>query len=220
MSSTRPPLARASSVAGEVYRTMRNELYLSLTDTDPDELPVSALGYDDVREVLRDSRAANRVVILDCCFSGRAIDDMAGDGIGQLSIEGTYVLAATPPNAVALAPLGARHTAFTGMLLELLENGLPDARSSLSLGTIHQELLRTAIQRGTGTSQHLGLARNAAKVDHSAAPRPEPLPVPVRVSKKKRRTPWRLTLAVTWLAAALVGGVRRDATVVGQAMKD
>lgn len=162
MSSTRPPLARASSVAGEVYRTLRNELYLSLTDTDPDELPVSALGYDDVREVLRDSRAANRVVILDCCFSGRAIDDMAGDVIGQLSIEGTYVLAATPPNAVALAPLGARHTA----------RGLPRPQ-----------------QRGTGTSQHLGLARNAAKVDRSAAPRPEPPRVPVRVSKRSGGLP-------------------------------
>jgi hypothetical protein len=57
-------------------------------------LPVSALAYDLMREVLRDSSAANRVVILDGCFSGRAIDDMAGDVIGLLGVEGTYVIAA------------------------------------------------------------------------------------------------------------------------------
>ncbi|WP_157984558.1 caspase, EACC1-associated type [Lentzea terrae] len=166
----------------------RNELFLSLADTDPDALQVSALAYDLVRDALNHSPAANRVVVLDCCFSGRVVDDMAGDVIGQLEVEGTYVLAATPPNAVALAPRGATHTAFTGMLLELLGNGLPDAPPLLTLGRIHQELVRTAIkrslpqprQRGTGTSQNLALARNAAKIDRSApvvatSPPPEPL---------------------------------------------
>ncbi len=64
--------------AGHGLTGPRNELYLSLADTDPDELKVSALAYELIRDVLADSPAANRVFILDCCFSGRAIADMSG----------------------------------------------------------------------------------------------------------------------------------------------
>ncbi|WP_394622035.1 caspase family protein [Lentzea sp. JNUCC 0626] len=190
----------------------RNELFLGLTDTDPDELQVSALAYDLVRDTLNHSPAANRVVILDCCFSGRVVDDMAGDVIGQLEVEGTYVLAATPPNAVALAPAGARHTAFTGMLLELLGNGLPDAPPLLTLGRIHQELVRTAVkrglpqprQRGTGTSQNLALARNAVKVDRSA-PVVAKVPTPTPPRRRGTQVPWGLALFTVLVAAAMIG---------------
>jgi hypothetical protein len=69
-------------------------LYLSLSNTEPHELPVSALPYDLVREVFRDSPAENRIVILDCCFAGRAIQDMSGTGetiLSQLSIVATDI---------------------------------------------------------------------------------------------------------------------------------
>jgi hypothetical protein len=121
------------------------------------------------------------------------------------------VLAATPPNAVALAPLGAPHTAFTGLLLALLRDGLPDATPLLSLAVIHRELLRTATerglprpqQRGTGTSQHLALARNATKVTATATRRSS-LKAP-----RFRRTPgipWAkwVTFAAVMVAVVLV----------------
>ena len=151
----------------------RNDLYLGLSDTDPAELAVSALAYEVVRDVLGQCGAANRVVILDCCFSGRAISDMAGSEsalLGQLAIEGTYVLTSAPVNGVSLAPAGAVHTAFTGELLRLLRDGVPDGPEFLTCGEIYRRLLHTAMarslpipqQRGTGTIDGLALSRNSA----------------------------------------------------------
>ncbi|MFS8103902.1 caspase family protein [Lentzea alba] len=162
--------------AGHGLTGPRNDLYLSLTDTDARELPVSALAYDLVRDVIADSPARNRAVILDCCFSGRAAADMAGEEAvyGQVGIEGTYVLAATSANAVALAPPGARHTAFTGELLQLLRSGVPEGPELLTFGVIYRHLLHTTTsrglpvprQRGTGTADLLALTRNPAHTAH------------------------------------------------------
>jgi hypothetical protein len=120
----------------------RNELFLCLPDTDPAELPYSAWSYDELRRVVADSRATKKVVILDCCFSGRALADQAGDEetvLGQVGIEGTYLLTATAANAVALAPPGERYTAFTGTLLGLLNTGIPDGPELLTFAQIYPQ---------------------------------------------------------------------------------
>lgn len=159
--------------AGHGHTDLRNELYLSLTDTNPDELRVTALPFDLIRDVLSDSPATNRVLILDCCFSGRAIPDLSGHDeaiLGQVGIEGTYTLTATPATAVALAPTGATYTAFTGELLSLLRTGIPDGPELLTFATIYRRLLHALTtrglprpgQRGTGTVDQLALTRNPA----------------------------------------------------------
>jgi len=56
---------------------------------------------------------------------------------GQVGIEGTYTLTATAANAVALAPLGDRYTAFTGALLGLLTKGIPDGPELLTFDQIY-----------------------------------------------------------------------------------
>lgn len=151
--------------------SLRNELYLALTDTGLDELPVSALEFDMIRSVFEDCPAINRVLILDCCFSGRAAQGfMADSWLGQVEVSGTYTLASTSANALAAAPPGARYTAFTGELLSLLHNGIPRGPELLSLGTIFRRLRHTLgtrglpipTQRGTDTADLLALARNPA----------------------------------------------------------
>jgi proteasome lid subunit RPN8/RPN11 len=158
--------------AGHGFTGDRNELYLSLTETHPDELPVSAIAYDVVRQLVRESPARNRVVVLDTCFSGLAVQDMAGDAaaavLGQVGIEGTYILTATERNAPALAPPGARYTSFTGELIHLLVGGVPEAPELLTFGEIYRHLLAAMTarglpipgQRGTGTIDQLALTRN------------------------------------------------------------
>ncbi|MFG1809704.1 HEAT repeat domain-containing protein [Streptomyces sp. NPDC049040] len=166
--------------AGHGLTGTQNELYLSLAETEHDELAVSGLPYALVRDVVVESPAANRVVILDCCFSGRAIQGMSDPGstlAGQLSIEGTYVLTSTAANAVALAPEGATYTAFTGELLTLLRNGPPDGSQYLTFSVLYRELLRTMTShhlpapmcRGTGTVDQLALAR-APEASHGDSP--------------------------------------------------
>lgn len=155
--------------AGHGLLGARGELFLAMADTDPAELRVSGLEYDVLREVVSECGADNRIVVLDCCFSGRAVPAL-GTVLSQTAIEGTYVLASAPPNGVALAPDGAAHTAFTGELIALLRDGVPGGPELLGLGEIYRRLLRTALLRGlprpecsgTGTVDLLALARNAA----------------------------------------------------------
>lgn len=157
--------------AGHGRISLRNELYLGLVDTDPDELRVSALPFELIREVLGESPAANRVLILDCCFSGLAIPDMSGPDdaiLGQVGIEGTYTLTATPATAVALAlaPTGATYTAFTGELLTLLRTGIPDGPELLTFAILYRHLLHTL------TTRSLPRPHNAAPAPSTNSPSP------------------------------------------------
>ncbi|HKR49418.1 MAG TPA: caspase family protein [Pseudonocardiaceae bacterium] len=176
--------------AGHGQTGPRNELFLALAATELDELKVSALAFDLLRDVLADCPAANRVLILDCCFSGRAVSDMGAAQetvIGQVGVEGTYVLASAPANAVALAPAGATHTAFTGELLRLLREGIPHGPELLTYGEIYRRLLYTTTarglpaprQRGTDTVDLLALARNTAHDPQEAGTPDSAVPTPV-----------------------------------------
>jgi len=160
-----------------------NELFLCLPASNPDELSFTALAYEQLHDAVAASRAVKKVVILDCCFSGRALADLAGDEetiVGQVGIEGTYILTATRGNAVAMAPPGARYTAFTGALLELLHTGIPGGPELLTPAVIFPTLKHTLTSRrlpaprqlGSDTITHLAFARNAAY----AQPRTEPEP--------------------------------------------
>ncbi|MCH0563471.1 MULTISPECIES: Rieske 2Fe-2S domain-containing protein [unclassified Streptomyces] len=155
--------------AGHGLLGARGELFLAMADTDPAELRVSALEYDVLREVLSQCGADNRIVVLDCCFSGRAVPGL-GAVLSLTAIQGTYVLASAPPNGVALAPEGAVHTAFTGELIALLQDGVPDGPELLGLGEIYRRVLWAAVRKGlprpegsgTGTADLVALVRNSA----------------------------------------------------------
>ncbi|MGW4371783.1 caspase, EACC1-associated type [Nocardia takedensis] len=98
----------------------RGRLYLALPNTDPDRARFTALSIATVREAIAESNAATRILILDCCFSGRAFDALA-DGpdavVGQVDITGTYTITSSARNETSYAPRGHRNTAFTAALL-------------------------------------------------------------------------------------------------------
>jgi hypothetical protein len=128
-----------------------DDLYLSLPSARKDRLHW-ALRYDDVRQaILTSGRSAAKIVILDCCFSARA---MAGgmaapiDLADRSRIEGTYILAAAAETKLALAPPGADYTAFTGELLSTLRYGIEGAPQFLNLDTIFQHVRASLIQKG------------------------------------------------------------------------
>lgn len=117
------------------------DLYLSLTGS-RDALGYTAVAYTHLRRAIRASRARRRIVVLDCCFSGRAARTMSAPGAlaSQAGIDGVYVLTASPADHVALAPDGERHTAFTGELIQVLGTGLPDGPDTLDLETLYREV--------------------------------------------------------------------------------
>lgn len=59
--------------AGHGMLDRRGQLHLALSGTHPDRLGFTALPYETLRAVCLDSDAATKVVILDSCFSGRAL---------------------------------------------------------------------------------------------------------------------------------------------------
>jgi molecular chaperone DnaK len=156
--------------AGHGLLDSRGNLYLGLSETRRDLLRYTAMPFDGVRELVADSPARNRVVILDCCYSGRAIDVLASDDVvmDQTQITGSYTLTATASGVTALAPSGEQNTAFTGQLLRLLREGDPRAPEDLTLDHVYRSLYRGLRGRGlpeprrqgTDTVEDLVLARN------------------------------------------------------------
>ncbi|MFX0581142.1 caspase, EACC1-associated type [Nocardia nepalensis] len=95
-------------------------LHLALSGSDPDQITWSSIPFDRLREELAASRAHARILILDCCFSGRAFEAMSSPSTlveGQIDIHGTYTITSSAKNEPSLAPEGHRHTAFTAALL-------------------------------------------------------------------------------------------------------
>jgi hypothetical protein len=138
--------------AGHGLVGRRGELHLALvgSESDPQRM-YKAVPYDHIRDILLESGAARRIVILDCCYSGRALGQMAAassmvaDGA---SADGTYVLAASSENKSALAPPGKDHTAFTGELLSIIHNGITNDDLFLDLDCIYRQLLEITRIKG------------------------------------------------------------------------
>ena len=53
----------------------RHDLYLGLPDSDLAEPEFNSLEYDKLRSAVLDSAAATKIIILDCCFSGRVVSE-------------------------------------------------------------------------------------------------------------------------------------------------
>ncbi|TCO55723.1 WD40 repeat protein [Actinocrispum wychmicini] len=129
------------------------ELYLATraTDARPNRVAHTSLAYAAVRSCLLDSPARAVVVVLDCCFSGRALGVLGGsdDAAADLArVHGGFVLTSAASNEVALAPVGQAHTAFTGELIRLLRQGDPEGPQQLSLRHVYRYLSQALSARG------------------------------------------------------------------------
>lgn len=152
----------------------RSELYLGLRDSDPGEPVFTSLKYDNLRDGVLDSPALTKVIVLDCCFSGRALTGTMADpvdtAIGQTEVKGTYVLTATAMDKVALIRQNEEFTAFSGRLLKILRKGIPDGPELLSADDVFHALDRVMAAeglprpraRGSDFAGRLALARNHA----------------------------------------------------------
>ncbi|ARF53870.1 caspase, EACC1-associated type [Streptomyces gilvosporeus] len=168
-----------------------DELYLALPGSHRDRL-YSALPYEWVRRAILDPRIAARhkVVILDCCYSGRALlGGMSGTGqvADQALIDGTSLLAASAETRKALSPPGEEFTAFTGELITALTEGIAGGPALLDMQTLyrhlHTELAAKSRplpqQRNRNTGGQIALARNRAYLSvRTDPPPPAPPPTP------------------------------------------
>jgi putative AlgH/UPF0301 family transcriptional regulator len=136
-----------------------DNLILGLPGCDPEVPYERGVPYDWIRRAVADTRARRRVVILDCCYSGRAGSELGGDGTGtdfiadKAEAEGTCLLVSAPANRPAMAPLGEAYTAFTGELIRLLRDGLrpppPETiPATLTVHTLWRAVRRAMLRRG------------------------------------------------------------------------
>lgn len=185
-------------------------LHLAVGQTMPDSAYSSAVPFDWVRRLVQGSRSAHRVVILDCCYAGRAITGLGADDDAalatQVEIDRSCVLVAASGNRMALAPPDEPLTAFTGVLVDLLRDGVEGGPSLLDLGTLHDEIRR--VQRARGRPIPELRARNGG----------DRIPIVVNARQTPRHpdTPPRPPAAEAPRAdSSLVGRVLRGAATAG-----
>ncbi|MEV7613365.1 caspase family protein [Streptomyces sp. NPDC089799] len=130
-------------------------LYLGLTGTrrKPGSERYNAVHYEWVRRavLMGEAQAARRIIILDCCYSGRAASERMATVMGsaKTDVHGTVVWAATTPSRpLAKAPAAARYTAFTGELVHTLETGIEGAAELLDMDTIFQRVSHNLVSKG------------------------------------------------------------------------
>jgi hypothetical protein len=123
-----------------------------------EERPHTAVPYNELREALLEhNRAQRRVIILDCCYSGRALGDMSGGPVTPLrtaaGVAGSYLLTSAASNVRALAPREEECTAFTGEIVRVLRSGIPgkdggEPEPYLTLDMLYQDVKDSLGRRG------------------------------------------------------------------------
>jgi|GEM_PF-100286 len=124
--------------SGHGIRTSRN-LYLAASNTDPDLPGSSAVSSLFVRELIRESHAAAKIILLDCCYSGAFLGSevikAAGgidDGVGEHLVTGDGICVMTACTGVQIAEDGIRSdtedsvplSVFTSAIVNGITTGL------------------------------------------------------------------------------------------------
>ncbi|KPI06057.1 WD-40 repeat-containing protein [Actinobacteria bacterium OK074] len=161
-----------------------DELHLAARATDrltPGLAGHQALSLTSLCEALSVCRASSVIVILDCCFSGRAVlDTRPAPQPPSLSLppgHGLYLLGSA--EQLALAPEDAEFTTFTGELIRLLDDGVPRGPRLLTLNDIYEHLFRTFHSRGGPLPRRQAGDRSGSlviTVNRAAAPAAVPGP--------------------------------------------
>ncbi|MFB6989118.1 caspase domain-containing protein [Streptomyces sp. NPDC056304] len=146
------------------------------------------LPFSDVRDALRACDAQTKIVILDCCFAGRArehslapesanvIDWTHAKGAATLAASGAYRTAWYEPDSGMHNP----QTYFTKYLIDVIEQGVPGYSDGLPLSAIYDHaahaLVRDKRPEPTRSVLHDAgrfiLARNVAEPVASLPPPP------------------------------------------------
>ncbi|MDA0576000.1 caspase, EACC1-associated type [Burkholderia gladioli] len=136
-----------------LYGDAHTSLYLTSKNTDSRHKP-SALRVDLIRQAMSNSPARKRILILDCCYSGRAFTGAMANADSDLNqaidLTGTYGIAAVPGDHKALAPPGAIYTKFSGTLISVLTEGVREATNVLSVDDVFNAV-KSRIRREAAT---------------------------------------------------------------------
>ncbi|MFF3225387.1 caspase family protein [Nocardia suismassiliense] len=150
------------------------ELCLALGETVWSDIEFSSLEYGKLRPPLKRSEAGTKIVILDCCHSGKAIEALSGDDseiADMTEIGGAYTLTAAEQAAhVPNSEDKDSRTSFTNALVDIVTGGVSGGGEFLDLSTIYGRLVQRLNaaglpkpnQRGTNNVESFEFTRNSA----------------------------------------------------------
>ncbi len=92
------------------------------------------ISMDEILVLANQSKAKDKIVILDCCHSGAFGSPTIGRGVSQLD-EGVSILTASRDDEPSMEING--HGVFTNLLLDALQGGAADLRGHISPGGVY-----------------------------------------------------------------------------------
>jgi hypothetical protein len=93
------------------------------------------VSMDEILSLANQSKAKNKVIILDCCYSGAlGSPSIAGNNLAQLS-EGLSVLTASRDSESAMEVDGSG--VFTSLVVDALKGGAADLRGNITPGSLY-----------------------------------------------------------------------------------
>jgi hypothetical protein len=129
-----------------------SEYFLALRATTDAEKYATGLRVNDLAQAINKNAANLRaIIILDCCYAAKAVRYFeGGDPVANPSSGipfGLTVFAASPSRQEAVVPVGAKRTMFSGCLLDVLDNGIPEKGPLLTLEEVADQVRLLIAQR-------------------------------------------------------------------------
>ncbi|MDJ1130787.1 caspase, EACC1-associated type [Streptomyces iconiensis] len=177
------------------YCETDGQLYFLTRDTDPDDLPGTAVPAEFLERTLQSCRASSKVVLLDCCSSGAVVQGWTAKGAAGTSERsapstllqptGVYFITASEAlqTASAMAPEGSSlgTSRFTGEIVEGLRSGRIKDSGWITPDDLFAYLTAQMVRKGVPEDQQptkstiqathsLMLARSVARSVHLPAP--------------------------------------------------
>lgn len=109
--------------------------YIVTTDT---EIYDEGISMDYILKIVNQSKARDKVIILDCCYSGNFGSASFGEEANKLAqlCDGLTVLTASSKSGVSVETKNGAGL-FTSLLLDALEGGAADLRGNITPGSIY-----------------------------------------------------------------------------------
>ncbi len=112
----------------------------------------SAISYDAIKDIVKDSRVPKSIIILDACYSGLAVQ---GEGFDDLETKGAYTITSSDSKEVSFFDKDEPLTYFTKELIEVLQKGVDIEEKEISLDRLYQEVSTAVKKRNPKMSPQL-----------------------------------------------------------------
>ena len=144
--------------------------------TSDTKIAAEALPMDEILDLANNSKAREKVIILDCCHSGAFGSPNTADGKVREISQGMVVFSAALPSQKAMERKSIGHGTFTELLIEALNGAAADLLGEITPGAIYHyvdEALGTWEQRPVFKTNVTGWSflRKVTGPDSSALPR-------------------------------------------------